>query len=81
MEAKDADVVGDEPVYANGQYAGFCTSGGYGHYIGKSLAMAYLAGEYAKDGCECEVEILGARCPARVCLNPPYDPDGKKMRS
>ena len=81
VEAKDADVVGDEPVYANGKYAGFCTSGGYGHYIGKSLAMAYLADEYAKDGCECEVEILGARCPARVCLNPPYDPDGKKMRS
>ena len=80
-DAAEADAVGDEPVYCGGEIAGFVTSGGYGHCIGESLAMAYIGAEYAKEGAECAIEILGETCPARVRLHSPYDPQGKKMRA
>ena len=79
-DAADADACGDEPVYAGGEYIGFITSGGFGHTIGKSLAMGYVAAECAKEDFSCAVEILGERRSARVRLRPPYDPDGEKMR-
>ena len=40
IDAVDADATGYEPVWRSGRMAGFVTSGGYGHTIGKSLAMA-----------------------------------------
>ena len=81
VEAAEADANGDEPVYQNGENIGFITSGGFGHHIGKSLAMGYIKAEYATEGAEYAVEILGEKRKARVCIRPPYDPDGKKMRS
>ncbi|MBE8158281.1 MAG: FAD-dependent oxidoreductase, partial [Betaproteobacteria bacterium] len=80
VDAVDADANGDEPVYKDGKNIGFITSGGFGHHIGKSLAMGYVNTECAKEGYECAVEILGDKRPAKIRLRPPYDPDGKKMR-
>jgi glycine cleavage system aminomethyltransferase T len=42
VDADDADASGFEPVWADGKLAGFITSGGYGHTLGKSLAMAMV---------------------------------------
>ena len=81
IDAAAADALGDEPVYADDKIIGFVTSGGYGHYIDKSLAIAYLDAQYATEGRVCAVEILADKRPARVCLQPPYDPNGDKMRS
>jgi dimethylglycine dehydrogenase len=79
--ARDADPFGDEPIWHGGKVVGWVTSGGYGHTVKKSLALGYvpkaLAG--AKDGFE--VEIIGERHPARILPAPPYDPEGRKMRS
>lgn len=75
-----ADAWGDEPVYIADELAGFVTSGGYGHFLKESMAIAYLPTKHARDGEACEVEILGERRPAVVSLSPPYDPEGKKMR-
>lgn len=61
---------------------GWVTSGGYGHWVGKSLAQAYLPAVLAdkdEDGF-LEVEILGQRYPARIETLPPFDPAGKRMR-
>ena len=81
-EATQADANGDEPVYdSEGKDIGFITSGGYGHFIGKSLAIAYVDAECAEDNFPCQPEILGVRRSAKVVLSPPYDPDGEKMRS
>ncbi|MGI9307034.1 MAG: GcvT family protein [Gammaproteobacteria bacterium] len=81
IDSPRADACGDEPVYLDGAQIGFITSGGFGHTIGKSLAVGYIGAEYAKEGAKCAVEILGEKCPATICLRPPYDPEGKKMRS
>ena len=81
VEEGDADAVGDEPVYQGGDYAGFITSGGYGHFLDSSLALAYLESARAEEGGECEVEILGVRRRARITLAPPHDPAAARMRA
>ena len=61
---------------------GWVTSGGYGHYVKMSLAQGYLPADLAERSEEglLEVEILGHRCPARITVEPPFDPKGEKMR-
>lgn len=78
VDAADADAWRDEPLDAGGRTVGFVTSGGYGHTVGRSLAMAYL--ESGHDGSGLTVEILGERRPARVLAEPPVDPSGARMR-
>ncbi|MGC4024103.1 MAG: FAD-dependent oxidoreductase [Mesorhizobium sp.] len=129
VDAVDADVMGDEPIWAkvskdygtvapshghgakrygpdgkpakgdgkrvgtdgsgvlgavDGEWrvVGWITSGGYAHYVQKSLAQGYLAAELAGDESEgmFEIEILGHRRPARINLQPLFDPAGDKMR-
>lgn len=80
VDADDADASGYEPVWADGKLAGFVTSGGYGHTIGKSLAMALIDREHAKEGTELSVHVVGVARAARVIGPSPYDPQGKAMR-
>ena len=80
IDALDADASGYEPVWREGAKVGFITSGGYGHTIGKSLAMALVAPEAAAIGTALTVHIVGAERGARVIAPSPYDPAGKAMR-
>lgn len=80
VDANDNDVVGGEPVFVDGRCIGVATSGGYGHYTGKSLAFIYVPPEYTEPGCEVEIGLLGERCAARVLAEPVYDPASAKMR-
>ena len=61
---------------------GWVTSGGYGHSVKMSLAQAYLPNELAERSEKglFEIEILGIRRPARIAIDPPFDPAGEKMR-
>jgi dimethylglycine dehydrogenase len=118
IDAADADVMGDEPIWArvsedhgavpmphgigaprfgpdgsavpagdarrdgDWRVAGWVTSGGYGHHVRLSLAQGYLpAALAARDEAGLfEVEILGVRRPARIAIDPPFDPEGARMR-
>ncbi len=80
VDAADADVVAWEPIWLDGTVQGFCTSGGFSHFTGKSLAMGFLPADRAQDGLAVEIEILGDRRPARVHLAPLFDADGARMR-
>ena len=75
-----ADCVGDEPVWHDGKVVGWITSGGYGHHVGKSLALGYIekAAAGASDGFE--IEIIGERRPATRLDTPIFDPQGLRMR-
>jgi vanillate/3-O-methylgallate O-demethylase len=42
-----ADVIGDEPVWHDGQVVGWITSGGYGHHVKESIALGYVPTELA----------------------------------
>jgi dimethylglycine dehydrogenase len=61
---------------------GWVTSGGYAHHVGASMAQGYVPAELALDGGDgmFEVEIMGARRAARIALEPPFDPQGARMR-
>ncbi|MCV6594969.1 MAG: hypothetical protein OIF48_18610, partial [Silicimonas sp.] len=68
------------PVWQDGKLVGFVTSGGYGHSLGKSLAMAMVDREAAAEGSALSVHIVGAERAAKVIPASPYDPEGRAMR-
>jgi len=127
VDVADADVMGDEPVWAkvptyygtvekphgygaprfdetgkevrgstaaqgasavrgivDGEWrvVGWITSGGYAHYVKKSMAQGYVPAALAENETAgmFEIEILGHRRPARINVEPPFDPSGEKMR-
>ena len=80
VEAEDADAHGYEPIWLDDAVVGFCTSGGYSHFAGKSVALGFLPNEAAVPGTEARIEILGSRRPAVVLECPLFDPDGARMR-
>ena len=80
VDAMDADVNGYEPVWIGDEVRGFCTSGGYSHHAGKSIALALIPSETAQAGLEAEIEILGHKRPARMLTEALFDVDGERMR-
>jgi dimethylglycine dehydrogenase len=80
VAARDADAIGDEPIWHDGRVVGWVTSGGYGHSVGKSLALGYVTREVAEQSAGFEVELIGERCAAARLGAPAFDPDGKRMR-
>jgi len=81
VEAEDTDVHAYEPIWLGGEVVGFCTSGGYSHHMGKSIAQGFVPAEAAAPGLEVEIEILGRMCRARrIDDRLPFDPDGARMR-
>lgn len=80
VEAEDADVTAYEPVWIDGRVAGFCTSGGYAHAAGKSVALGLVPARAVENERSVEIELLGARRPARIVTTPLFDPDGARMR-
>ncbi len=81
VDADDADAHGYEPVYIDGELETYVMAGGYGHTVGKSIALAYLPLEHAAEGTEAEIEILGERRAARVVPDALVDPTGERLRS
>ncbi|WP_284261078.1 GcvT family protein [Roseicyclus amphidinii] len=73
VEAEDADVVAYEPIWLDGAVVGFCTSGGYSHWTGQSVAMGFLPAERIVEGLTVEIEILGQMRPARLVTTPLWD--------
>jgi dimethylglycine dehydrogenase len=80
VEAADADVVAWEPIWLDGEVVGFCTSGGFSHFTGKSVAMGFVPADRVADGLAVEIEILGERRPAVLVTEPLFDADGARMR-
>jgi len=80
IDAEDADASGYEPVWQDDQRVGFVTSGGYGHYTGKSLAMGLLRSDCAQAGISLAIDVVGKRRTATVLSEAAWDPLGKKMR-
>ena len=75
-----ADVKGYEPLWLEGEVVGYCTSGGYSHHLGKSMAHAFVPTERIAPGMEAEIEVLGVMCKARRIDAPLFDADGARMR-
>ncbi len=80
VDAEDADVQGYEPIWLDGAVVGFCTSGGYSHHSGQSVAQGFVPTDQVRDGLRVEIEILGQMRPARLVTEPLFDADGARMR-
>ena len=80
VDAKDADVIGDEPIWHNGEVKGWVTSGGYAHASSVSVAMGYIPKEIAEQETGWEIEILGELRPCKIQNQPLFDPEAKIMR-
>jgi dimethylglycine dehydrogenase len=80
VEAEDADVVADEPIYVDGRLVGFCTSGGFAHWAGVSVANGFVPAEMARDGLEAEIVVLGERRRATLFTRPLFDPEAVRLR-
>ncbi len=81
VEVDETDAVGGEPVISDGAVVGLATSGGFGHYVGKSLALAYVKPEFACSDAPLMVEILGNPRPAFYTEQALFDPKGRRLRS
>ena len=81
VDANDADVHGDEPIWLGDEVVGFATSGGFAHYVGESLALGFLPVSLIAEDREVEIEILGDRRKAVVKRKPLFDPQGIRMRT
>lgn len=63
---------GDEPV-------GMVTSGGYGHGVGRPLALAWFR-KPPSDPDSIDTLIVGERVPSRILKEIPYDPDNSRLK-
>ncbi|RVD73821.1 MAG: FAD-dependent oxidoreductase [Mesorhizobium sp.] len=81
VEADDADVIGDEPIWYDGVVRGWVTSGGYAHHAKQSVAMGYVPKEIADESDGFEIEILGKRHAARTQASPLFDANFERMRA
>ncbi len=81
IDAKDADVIGDEPISYQGTVCGWVTSGGYAHGASVSVAMGYVPKAYADDTQGWTVEVLGENISATMQKQPLFDSNMSRMRS
>jgi dimethylglycine dehydrogenase len=77
----DADALGNEPLFVGPAIIGRATAGGYGHVLGKSLALAYVQAAYAPVGTEMEILILGEKKRATVLPDSPLDTENARLRA
>ena len=80
IESEEIDVSNDEAILKNEEPIGYISSGGYAHYVKKSVALGYVPIEHSKPRTKLQVEILGEIYNAEVQGEPLYDPEGRKMR-
>lgn len=81
IENAEAEASGYEPVWSNdNKRIGMTTSGGFGHSINKSLAMAFVQPEFSSPGSKLKTHIVGVERECTVLSDSPWDPTGERMR-
>jgi 4-methylaminobutanoate oxidase (formaldehyde-forming) len=76
---------GDEPIWCDGRVAGSVTSAAFGHSLGRAVAMGYVQHPGGVDAAlvasgRFELDVAGARIPARASLAAPYDPQSLRVK-
>jgi 4-methylaminobutanoate oxidase (formaldehyde-forming) len=86
LHDSEAFLYHNEPIWRDGVIVGETTSGMFGHTLGKSLGMGYVANPdgiadtaYIHAGTY-EIEVAGIRIPAAASLQPLYDPTSNRVK-
>ena len=66
---------GGETITCSGRVVGVVTSGGFGHTVGKTIAMGYLSTEDTQATEGFAVEVFGEAFPATLVTKACYDPE------
>jgi dimethylglycine dehydrogenase len=80
-DVKDADALGNNPIYKGDKVVGRATGGNYGFRVQKSLAIGMVHPEYATVGSILSMDILGTLHDVEVIKASPYDPDNNLIRA
>ena len=76
-----ADVIGDEPIWYDGDVVGWVTSGGYSHFNDVSVALGYVPAEFEAATGRFEIEVVGDRREAQLVDGCLWDPEAARLRS
>ena len=74
------DVIGDEPIWHDGEVVGWVTSGGYAHHSEVSVAMGYVPASLAGSDGPWQIEIIGNLKTCRRVEDCLWDPQAERMR-
>jgi 4-methylaminobutanoate oxidase (formaldehyde-forming) len=86
LDDPSLDLIGAEPIYWNGDFAGYLRVGAYGYTLGAAtgLGMVERAGgitaDLVKEG-GFEIDVAGKRSRATASLRPFFDPDRTRPMS
>jgi dimethylglycine dehydrogenase len=78
---KDADVLGNNPIYKDSKVVGRATGGEFGFRLDKSIALAMVKPDFANVGDKLQVDILGEMYDATVLEESPYDTENNLLRA
>jgi len=81
VETNDIDVTNNEAVTNGEKSIGYVTSGGFAHFVNKSVAFSYINTNELKSTNRIQIEINGNLFNCSIIKEPLYDPSGEKMRS
>jgi 4-methylaminobutanoate oxidase (formaldehyde-forming) len=86
VDDPDAVLLGRETILRDGQPVGYLTSGGYGYTVGKGIGYGYvrnaegLPDEFLTSGTY-ELVVAMRNVPAKIHLEPLYDPTAERVKS
>ena len=80
-DATDADALGNNAIFKDGENVGRATSGGFGFRLNKSLALGMVRPDLSEVGTELEMDILGTLHRVTVIKESPYDRNNEKLRA
>ncbi len=78
-------LLGRETIFRNGEQVGYLSSGGFGYTVNRSIGLGYVGHRDGVDAAfvlsgDYELEVACERVPARVSLQPLYDPDNLRVK-
>ncbi|MCJ8054881.1 FAD-dependent oxidoreductase [Shinella curvata] len=86
VDNPDIVLVGRETILRNGEPVGYLTSGGFGYTLGKNVGYGYVRrtdgvdDAFLGDG-DYELVVAMERTPARIHLEPLYDPAAARVKA
>ncbi|WP_299392555.1 FAD-dependent oxidoreductase [Pelagibius sp.] len=80
LETSRAPAQPGDSILRDGAVVGTVTSAGWGHRVGRNIALGFVDPSYAEEGCGLTVEVIGEPVAAVVSASCLYDPDFTRVR-
>jgi len=86
VDDKEVVLVGRETILRDGQPVGYLTSGGYGYTVGKNIGFGYVrnaggVNDAFLTGGSYELVVATERVPAKIHLEPLFDPAATRVKA